>query len=149
MVGVVGSSPIVPTKQTKKGSRKLPFFCVHEMPKLCGAGFIPADGGGRAAGFEISTPQAGIKPAPQGLFGLRVLCGAGFIPANGGGRAARFEISTPLAGVEPAPHGALGLRVLCGAGYNPAKGGGRASTFEISPPSSESRRATYRVQDSI
>src|SRR5690606_19604995 len=74
MVGVVGSSPIVPTKQTKKGSRKRPFFCVHEMPKLCGAGFIPADGGGRAAGVREPHSAGRRKAGPT-----RSLRAAGFV----------------------------------------------------------------------
>src|SRR5690606_33622474 len=40
----------------------------RSVPELraCGAGFIPADGGGHNTVARVLSPLAGIKPAPQG-----------------------------------------------------------------------------------
>src|SRR5690606_10786984 len=72
----------------------------------CGAGFIPASGGGAEVRVGGSAPSAGMKPAPQEVATgyvpqvvapAGVSCGAGFIPASGGGADARVG--------QPAPHG--------------------------------------------
>src|SRR5690606_13880830 len=62
---------------------------------LCGAGFIPAIGGGRGTWAGGSATPAGIKPAPQGAvptptaapIRFRLLCGPGLSRPTGVGAA--------------------------------------------------------------
>src|SRR5690606_32132733 len=91
MVGVVGSSPIVPTRQMKKGSRKRPFFClgVSAFTPLP----WPSPARGEGPGARESPPQPsvvrrfnGAMPSaltnPDGAAGLRLAGGlAGFFAA--------------------------------------------------------------------
>src|SRR5690606_15071184 len=78
----------------------------------CGAGFMPADGGGNHTRVVAPTPLAGINPAPQEKCVQSATARscrasslwAGFMPADGGGKQTQAVAPTPLAGINPAPH---------------------------------------------
>src|SRR5690606_32538923 len=79
--------------------------------RSCGAGFMPADGGGKQTQVVAPTPRAGRNTAPQetcvqpatARSGRASSLWAGFMPADGGGKQTQAVAPTPLAGINPAP----------------------------------------------
>src|SRR5690606_41386146 len=118
---------------------------------LCGAGFIPADGGGDPTPAGTRLPPAATLLRSRGRAAppwwpmprrsRAVLCGAGFIPADWGGDATAVGNRTPPAGIKPAPQGEGSAALVADAAPEPGcsvwgrvypgrRGGGRNRSRE-------------------